>query len=85
MSHGFRTVRAITHVAEVSGRLQHWYSQNSKANSLQAVLEPEDTQGRRQPKNELAFLKDWELNQWIERANMEKGIAPCSAVVLQQF
>ena len=71
--------------AELAGRLQHWWAQNYQADTLRVVLEPVSNQGKLQKKTALSFLKDWELHEWIEKNNVDKGIAPCSAVVLREF
>ena len=68
---------------ELHTSLQHWYQQQNSNNTLAAVLSPSTISETRVLHSAKRFLKEWQLHAWVEKTNVDKGIAPAAALLCQ--
>ena len=63
-------------------QLRNWWEQCVAKGELQEHLHPRTKTGSMYHHVALKFLKEWRLHAWVEKVNLEKGIAPCSRVLV---
>lgn len=66
---------------EIEQRLVDWYVANQAGEIINNVSNTTTKRGQRQWSVANKFFKEYKLHIWIEKINMEKGIAPSTAVL----
>ena len=63
-------------------KLRQWWEQSVAKGTLQQHLHPTTKTGTMYHHLAEKFVKEWRLHAWVEKVNLEKGIAPCSRVLV---
>ena len=67
---------------ETQQRLHDWYAQLLATSGVAAVLQPTTTVGRGALQKAQTFVQEMQLHTWVDNANVQKGIAPQSSILV---
>lgn len=70
-------------VDELAERVRMWWTTASAAEKVRLRREPETTQEKTALRRAMKFLSSDGLHRWLEAQNLRKGMAPCSASLLE--
>ena len=74
---------ALEVVDELAERVRIWWTTASAAEKVRLRREPETTQEKTALRRAMKFLSSDGLHRWLEAQNLRKGMAPCSASLLE--